>query len=152
VAAVGAFTLRDVLTFETLAENRERLIAFRDANYAVTVLMFHRGICRDRRLFAARGDDRDADRRVPLRDLSRRALQRHRRHHRRHGHLPRRPLGPGRKAGGAHGRLEGRIQRLKRGIDENQWEMLFLIRLVPAVPFFVANLLPALVGVPLAAT
>jgi uncharacterized membrane protein YdjX (TVP38/TMEM64 family) len=44
---------------------------------------------------------------------------------------------------------EGRIQRIKQGIDENQWEMLFLIRLVPAVPFFVANLLPALVGVPL---
>jgi uncharacterized membrane protein YdjX (TVP38/TMEM64 family) len=27
--------------------------------------------------------------------------------------------------------------------------MLFLIRLVPAVPFFVANVVPALVGVPL---
>ena len=28
-------------------------------------------------------------------------------------------------------------------------EVLFLIRLVPAVPFFVANVVPALVGVPL---
>ena len=42
----------------------------------------------------------------------------------------------------------GTIKRIKDGIDENQWSMLFLIRLVPAVPFFVANLLPALVGVP----
>ncbi|MDH3264605.1 MAG: TVP38/TMEM64 family protein, partial [Paracoccaceae bacterium] len=31
VAALGAFTLRDALSFETLAENRERLLAFRDA-------------------------------------------------------------------------------------------------------------------------
>jgi uncharacterized membrane protein YdjX (TVP38/TMEM64 family) len=44
---------------------------------------------------------------------------------------------------------EGSVKRIKDGIDENQWSMLFLIRLVPAVPFFVANLVPALVGVPL---
>lgn len=44
---------------------------------------------------------------------------------------------------------EGRIKQLKDGIDENQWSMLFLIRLLPVVPFFVANLLPAFVGVPL---
>lgn len=42
---------------------------------------------------------------------------------------------------------EGRIGRLKRGIDENLWSMLFVMRLVPIVPFFAANLLPALVGV-----
>lgn len=44
---------------------------------------------------------------------------------------------------------EGKIKQIKDGIDENQWSVLFLIRLVPAVPFFVANLIPALVGVPL---
>lgn len=43
----------------------------------------------------------------------------------------------------------GRIKQLKDGIDQNQWSMLFLIRLLPIVPFFVANLLPAFVGVPL---
>jgi uncharacterized membrane protein YdjX (TVP38/TMEM64 family) len=43
----------------------------------------------------------------------------------------------------------GRIKQLKDGIDENQWSMLFLIRLLPIVPFFVANLLPAFVGVPM---
>ncbi|NIY79676.1 TVP38/TMEM64 family protein [Celeribacter sp. HF31] len=43
---------------------------------------------------------------------------------------------------------EGRIHKIKRGIDENQWSMLFLIRFLPVVPFFVANLLPALFGVP----
>ena len=44
---------------------------------------------------------------------------------------------------------EGKVKKIKDGIDENQWEMLFLIRLVPAVPFFVANLLPAFLEVPL---
>ena len=40
VAAIGAFTLRDQLSFQTLADNREALIAFRDANYPLTVLAF----------------------------------------------------------------------------------------------------------------
>ena len=41
------------------------------------------------------------------------------------------------------------VAKIKKGIDENQWSMLFFIRLVPAVPFFVANLIPAFLGVPL---
>ena len=40
VAIVGAFTLKDYLSFETLRENREALLAFRDANYLGTVLVF----------------------------------------------------------------------------------------------------------------
>lgn len=44
---------------------------------------------------------------------------------------------------------EGRVKRLKAAIDANQWEALFVMRLIPVVPFFVANLLPALFGVPL---
>lgn len=43
----------------------------------------------------------------------------------------------------------GLIARVKRGLDANQWSMLFLIRLVPVVPFFAANLIPALLAVPL---
>lgn len=53
---------------------------------------------------------------------------------------------------GLNRRLEGyggRVARIKAGLDENQWSMLFLIRLVPAVPFFVANLIPAFLNVPL---
>ena len=42
---------------------------------------------------------------------------------------------------------EGWIRRLKSGIDETMWSTLLLMRLLPAVPFFVANLAPALVGV-----
>lgn len=42
---------------------------------------------------------------------------------------------------------EGRIKRIKDGLRQNEWSVLFLMRLVPALPFFVANLLPAFVGV-----
>ena len=41
----------------------------------------------------------------------------------------------------------GRIARLKAAIDKNVWPVLFLIRLTPVVPFFVANVVPALVNV-----
>ncbi|PWK55880.1 TVP38/TMEM64 family protein [Roseicyclus mahoneyensis] len=44
---------------------------------------------------------------------------------------------------------EGLVKRIKDGIDDNQWSMLFLIRLVPVVPFFLANLIPAFLDVPL---
>ena len=40
VAAIGAFTLRDYLSFDALRENREALIAFRDNNYLLTALAF----------------------------------------------------------------------------------------------------------------
>ncbi|MGI3168875.1 TVP38/TMEM64 family protein [Pseudooceanicola sp. C21-150M6] len=43
----------------------------------------------------------------------------------------------------------GRVAEVKRGLDRNQWPMLFFIRLAPVIPFFVANVLPALLDVPL---
>lgn len=43
---------------------------------------------------------------------------------------------------------EGRMARVKRGLDSNQWSVLFFIRFVPIIPFFAANLLPALLDVP----
>lgn len=44
---------------------------------------------------------------------------------------------------------DGPVARIKAGLDANQWSMLFLIRLVPLVPLFAANLIPALLGVPI---
>ncbi len=41
----------------------------------------------------------------------------------------------------------GAVKRMKDGLRENEISVLFLLRLVPAVPFFAANLIPALVGV-----
>jgi len=149
VAVVGAFTLSDLLTFETLAQNRERLIDFRDANYLATVLAFvvvyvaivafslpgaTVATLTGGFLFAtfpgALFNVTAATIGATLIFLAAR-------------------WGLGERLAARMDASEGRIQRIKKGIDENQWEMLFLIRLVPAVPFFVANLLPALVGVPL---
>jgi len=39
VAIIGAFTLRDYLTFDTLRDNREALLAYRDANLFQTALL-----------------------------------------------------------------------------------------------------------------
>jgi len=47
-------------------------------------------------------------------------------------------------------RLEGRgglMARFRRGIAQNEVSFLLLMRLVPAVPFFLANLAPAFLGV-----
>lgn len=40
VALLGGYLLRDYLSFEALRDNRQALLAFRDANYGVTVLAF----------------------------------------------------------------------------------------------------------------
>lgn len=149
VAAIGAFTLRDFLSFEALAENREALIAFRDANYLGTVLAFMAvyvvivafslpgatiATLTGGFLFATFPG---ALFNVTAATIGAIAI-----------FLAAR-WGLGERLAAKMDSSEGRIKQIKDGIDENQWSMLFLIRLVPAVPFFVANLLPALVGVPL---
>jgi uncharacterized membrane protein YdjX (TVP38/TMEM64 family) len=40
----------------------------------------------------------------------------------------------------------GIAARLQTGLRENEWSVLFLMRIVPAVPFVLANLIPAFVG------
>ncbi|SHG76985.1 TVP38/TMEM64 family protein [Cognatishimia maritima] len=149
VAAVGAFTLRDYLSFETLRDNRESLLAFRDANYALTVGIFMLAYVvivafslpgatiatlTGGFLFAtfpgALFNVTAATIGAVLIFMAAR-------------------WGLGEKLAAKMEGSEGAVKKIKDGIDENQWSMLFLIRLVPAVPFFVANLVPALVGVPL---
>lgn len=41
----------------------------------------------------------------------------------------------------------GKAAQLEAALRDNEWSVLFLMRLLPVVPFFVANLLPALMGV-----
>ena len=149
VAGIGAFTLRDTLTFEALRDNREALLAFRDANYALTVLLFMLSYVlivafslpgatiatlTGGFLFAtfpgALFNVTAATIGATLIFLAAR-------------------WGLGERLAAKMETGEGTVKRIKDGIDENQWSMLFLIRLVPAVPFFMANLVPALVGVPL---
>ncbi|AHM03993.1 putative membrane protein [Roseibacterium elongatum DSM 19469] len=149
VAGLGWYFLRDTLTFEALAENRERLIAFRDGNYAATALVFIAiyvaivafslpgatiATLTGGFLFATFPG---ALFNVIAATLGATAI-----------FLAAR-WGLGEKLAARMDASEGTVRRIKAGIDENQWSMLFLIRLVPAVPFFVANIVPALVNVPL---
>lgn len=150
VAAVaGAVFLRDYLSFESLAAHREALLAYRDAHFvaaAVLFIMAYTGIVAlslpgatvatltggflfgvfPGVLFNVSGATLGA---IAI-FLAAKA-------------------GFGARLAARIDAGDGTVARIKRGIDENQWSVLFLIRLVPAVPFFAANLLPALVGVPL---
>lgn len=149
VAAIGAFTLRDYLSFQALADNREALIAFRDANYFMTVVAFIAAYViivafslpgaaiatlTGGFLFATFPG---ALFNIVAATIGATAI-----------FLAAR-MGFGEKLGEKLEASDGTIKKIKDGIDENQWSMLFLIRLVPAVPFFIANLLPSFLEVPL---
>jgi len=41
------------------------------------------------------------------------------------------------------------LAKVERGFADNQWSYLLAMRLFPAIPFFIANLVPAFLGVPL---
>ncbi|MEL7343270.1 MAG: VTT domain-containing protein [Pseudomonadota bacterium] len=148
-AVIGAFTLKDYLTFDTLAANREALIAFRDSNYVLTVLAFMAiyivivafslpgatiATLTGGFLFAtfpgALFNILAATIGATIIFIAARA-------------------GLGEQLSKKMDSSDGAVKKIKTAIDDNQWEALFLIRLVPAVPFFVANLVPALVGVKL---
>ncbi|MDB2407573.1 TVP38/TMEM64 family protein [Jannaschia sp.] len=147
VAAAGAFLLRDYLSFETLAENRESLIAFRDANYALTALAFI-GAYILIVAFSLPG--------AAIATLTGGFL---------FGLFPGALFNAGAATVGAtllflaakHGlgdklaakmeASDGAVKKIKEGIREDETSYLFIMRLVPIVPFFVANLVPAFMGV-----
>ncbi|MEL7183697.1 MAG: VTT domain-containing protein [Pseudomonadota bacterium] len=149
VAAVGAFYLRDYLSFQTLADNREALIAFRDANYAMTALLFIAAYI----LIVAFSLPGAA-----IATLTGGFL---------FGLFPGALFNAGAATVGATAiflaakyglgdRLAakmdasgGAVKKIKDGIREDETSYLFIMRLVPAVPFFMANLIPAFVGVSL---
>ena len=147
MAVIGFFTLKDYLTFDTLRENREALLAFRDNNflglaggfiaiYIVIVafslpgaavasvtggFLFGLALGTAFNVMAASVG-------ASLIFLAAR-------------------YGLGQTLAAKMDASEGSLKKLKDGLRENEISVLFLLRLVPAVPFFVANLLPALVGV-----
>ncbi|SEQ01870.1 TVP38/TMEM64 family protein [Thalassovita taeanensis] len=148
-AAIGAVTLGDWLSFETLRDHRAELISFRDQNYPLSVALFMLAYTAivafslpGSAVTTLTGGFLFATWPGVLINITAATL----------GAVliflaARWGLGVRLAARMDNG--TGAIKRLKDGIDNNQWPMLFLIRLVPAVPFFVANLVPALVGVPL---
>ena len=40
----------------------------------------------------------------------------------------------------------GAVAKLQSSLQKNEWSALLILRLVPAVPFFLANLIPAFIG------
>lgn len=146
-ALVAASQLKDVLSFEALAANREALIAFRDSNYfamsagfvalyvvivafslpGATVASVTGGF-----LF---GLTVGTTLNVLSATMGAVAI-----------FLAAR-WGFGAALSAKLNSSTGRIGGLKKRLEENEVSVLLLLRLVPAVPFFVANLLPALVGV-----
>jgi uncharacterized membrane protein YdjX (TVP38/TMEM64 family) len=149
VAVLGAVYLRDYLSFQALADNREALITFRDANYLLTVLVFVTAYVvivafslPGATIATLTGGFLFATFPGALFNITGATL----------GAIiifQAARWGLGDRLAARMDTSQGAVKRIKDGIDNNQWEMLFLIRLVPAVPFFVANLVPALVGVPL---
>ncbi|WP_120501256.1 TVP38/TMEM64 family protein [Roseovarius sp. EL26] len=146
-AIVGYFTLGEYLSFDTLREQRGTLLAFRDANYLGLVLsfiaiyfiivafslpgaavasvtggfLFGLGLGTAFNVIAA--------------SLGAFAIFFAAR------------WGLGRSLAAKMDSSDGTFKKIKTGLHENEISVLFLMRLIPVVPFFVANLLPALVGV-----
>lgn len=147
IAALGAFFLRDYLSFDVLRDNREALIAFRDSHFLATLLGFVTayvvivafslpgaavatltgGFLFGTALGVAANVTGATIGAIAIFSAAQ--------------------LGLGERLKQRMDASAGMVSRIKRGIDENQWSMLFFIRLVPAVPFFVANLIPAFLGV-----
>jgi uncharacterized membrane protein YdjX (TVP38/TMEM64 family) len=145
-AVIGAVALRDDLSFEALAQHREVLLSFRDAHYTGAVLAFvaayvvivglslpggtvatlaggflfglFPGV-----LYNVLGAGTGA---IAVFLAAR--------------------TGFGESLSRRMERSDGTAARLQAALRRNEWSILFLMRLVPLVPFFVANLVPAFVG------
>lgn len=145
-AVVGAVFLRDELGFETLARHQQDLLALRDAHYTLSVLGFllaYVAIV----AFSLPG--------ATIATLAGGFL---------FGLFPGvalNVLGAGTGAilvflaarAGFGAALSNRLDRsggaaarLRDQLARNEWSVLFLMRLVPVVPFFLANLIPAAIG------
>jgi uncharacterized membrane protein YdjX (TVP38/TMEM64 family) len=148
-AGIGWWALGDRISFQALADNRDALIALRDANYVVAVAGFISiyalivafslpgatiATLTGGFLFATFPG---AIFNITGATLGATAI------------FLAAKSGVGARLGAKLQGSEGLVKRIKAGIDENQWSMLFLMRLLPVVPFFLANLIPAFLDVPL---
>ncbi len=149
VAGIGYFTLGDYLSFEMLRENRAGLIEFRDQNYLFATAVFI-AVYVTIVAFSLPG--------AAIASLTGGFL---------FGLFPgalfnvtaatigaviiflAARYGLGAQLSRRMDASEGVIKQIKEGLHENELSYLFLMRLIPAIPFFAANLIPALVGVSL---
>lgn len=146
VAAIGAVFFRDQLSFAALAERREDLIAFRDAHYLAAVALFITGYIAIVALCLPGGTIATltggflfglfpgvffnitgaATGAVLIFLVAQSSFG---------DQLARRVVDGG-----------GPAARLIVEIKKNEWSVLFIMRLVPLVPFVLANLIPAFTG------
>ena len=151
VAISGAFLLRDYLSFDALRENRAALIAFRDSNYLLTALAFVAAYIVVV-AFSLPGATAATLTGGFLFGLFPGALF----------NLVSATIGAvliflavraglGRAFAAKIDAGEGRMKRLTVAIRANEFPVLFSLRLMPVLPFFVMNVLPALIGVRLSA-
>jgi uncharacterized membrane protein YdjX (TVP38/TMEM64 family) len=146
IAIFGAVFFRDQLSFATLAERREDLIAFRDAHYRAAVALFITGYIAIVALCLPGGTIATltggflfglfpgvffniagaAIGAVLIFLVARSSFG---------DQLARRVVDGG-----------GAASRLIVEIKKNEWSVLFIMRLVPLVPFVLANLIPAFTG------
>lgn len=149
IAIVGFTLLRDYLSYETLRNNHESLVNFKNENYWVTVIIFIISYI-TLVTFALPGS--------PIASLT-------------GGFLFGLAFGTflnvtaaatgatliflaakngfGNKLTQRIDASEGSIRKIRDGIKKDEISYLFLIRLIPIIPFAVANLVPALFGVSL---
>ncbi len=146
VAVVAALTLRDVISFESLKLHRDALVDFRDRNYLVAVALFILAYVAIVTLSLpgatvatlAGGFMFGLFPGVLLNVCAATAgawlifLAARR--------------GVGARVEARLARTQGRVRRLHAGLRRNELSFLFLMRLIPLVPFFVANVVPALFG------
>lgn len=148
-AVLGFVFLRDYLSFQALSDNRDALIAWRDSNYLFAVLTFMAvyiavvGFSLPGALIMTLaggflfGLFPGVFYIVTAATLGAIAI------------FLAAKLGLGDTLSKKMDSGSGVIGRMYDGLKENEISFLFLMRLVPAFPFFAANLVPALVGVSL---
>jgi uncharacterized membrane protein YdjX (TVP38/TMEM64 family) len=146
-AILGAVFLKDHLSFAALAENREALLAFRDANFALTAAAFVAayalivGLSLPGATIATLtggflfGLFPGVLFNVTAATIGATAI-----------FLAAR-MGFGDSLSARLDASGGAVARIKAALRENETSALLVMRLVPAVPFFVANLIPAVMGV-----
>nr|WP_139257713.1 TVP38/TMEM64 family protein [Natronohydrobacter thiooxidans] len=147
VAILGAVALRDYLSFEALRDNRAALIAFRDSHYLLTALIFvlaYIAIV----AFSLPGATAatltggflfgvfpGALFNIVAATIGAAAI-----------FLAVR-AGFGRALSARIDASDGRIKQITDAIRANEAPVLFSLRLMPVLPFFVMNVVPALIGV-----
>jgi uncharacterized membrane protein YdjX (TVP38/TMEM64 family) len=146
-AVIGAYALRDVLNFETLAANRQALLAFRDGHYLLASLGFIAayalivGFSLPGATIATLtggflfGVFPGAFFNLIAATIGAIAV-----------FLAAR-AGLGADVAAKIEARGGAAARLQAGLQQNAWSALLTMRLVPVVPFFLANLLPAFAGI-----